>query len=409
MAKPCTVIFLGDGMADEPLDRLDGRTPLQHAATPAMDSIARDGVCGSLLTLPDEFPTSSEVANMSVLGCDLATEYCGRGPLEAAGRNIPLASDDKAFRLNLTATEGDVLKDFSAGHIAQDAAEELIRTLDESLGTDKVKFRSGVSYRNLLILSGPDFSARLKTDKPDDCHGEVVADHYPAPLAPEAEHTTQFLRDLIEKAPAILEQSPVNKRLVEDGKPPANGVWPWSGGVAGALRSIKDKYGISSAVISAVDVIVGLGRCLGMDVIHVEGATGYIDTNYEGKADGAIEALKSHDLVYLHVEAIDEVSHGQDLELKIKAIEDFDSRVIARVLDAIPPDRLNAAVLPDHPVPVAIGKHTRTPVPVAVRLAGRAPDNVTAFDEIACPSGALGPMTNGDLMSLLFAPRPERT
>jgi len=397
-----TVIFLGDGMADQPVEQLGGQTPLQYASTPAMDSIARDGVSGALLTLPEGFPTSSEVANMSVLGCDLATEYCGRGPLEAAGRNIPLAADDKAFRLNLTATEGGVLKDFSAGHIAQDAAEELIRTLDKALGTGDIKFHSGVSYRNLLILSGPGYSAGIKTDKPDDCHGEAVADHYPAAAGPEAENTAQLLRNLIEQAPSVLEASPVNRRLVKAGKPPANGVWPWSGGQAGALRSIKDKYGVSSAVISAVDVIIGLGRCLGMDVIHVEGATGYIDTNYEGKADGAIEALKTHELVYLHLEAIDEVSHEQNLELKLKAIENFDSRIVARVLDSLSPEELNAVVLPDHPVPVTLGKHTRTPVPVAARLAGREPDSVMTFDEIACPNGALGAMTNGDLMDLLF-------
>ena len=391
-------------MADEPLDELGGKTPLQHASTPAMDAIARDGVSGTLLTLPDRFPTSSEVANMSVLGCDLESEYCGRGPLEAAGRNIPLGPDDKAFRLNITAVEQGVLRDFSAGHIAQADAEELISALDNAFGGDTVKFHPGVSYRNLLILSGPDFSARLNTDKPDDNHGEKIADHYPAPIDPAAEHTAQFLRDLIDGAPAVLEKCPANERRIKAGEPMANGVWPWSGGQAGALQSIRDKYGISSAVISAVDVIVGLGRCLGMDVIPVEGATGYIDTNYEGKADGAIEALKSHDLVYMHLEAIDEVSHEQNLELKIRAIEDFDSRIVARVLDAIPAADLNAAVLPDHPVPVTIGKHTRTPVPVAVRLVDREPDAVTTFDEIACPAGALGAMANGDLMSLLFSP-----
>lgn len=402
MDRPPTVVFLGDGMADEPVAALGGKTPLQHAHTPAMDSIARDGVCGSLLTLPDGFPTSSEVANMSVLGCDLPSEYCGRGPLEAAGRNIPLGPDDKAFRLNLTTTEDGKLTDFSAGHIAQEDAEALIRTLNDNLGASNVRFYSGVSYRNILVLSGPDFSANLNTDKPDDSHGEIVARHYPTPKDERSNHTARFLKTLMEEAPAVLENSPVNRHRAAAGKPMANGIWPWSGGTAGSLRSLKDKYRISGAVISAVDVIVGLGRCLGMDVVHVDGATGYIDTNYEGKADAAVEALKTHDLVYLHLEAIDEVSHEQNLELKLKAIEDFDSKVVARVLDSVQPHLLNAAVLPDHPVPIALGKHTRTPVPVAVRMAGRQPDRVLSFDEIACPAGALGAMNNGDLMDLLF-------
>lgn len=396
-----TIIFLGDGMADEPVPELDGKTPLQYANTPAMDSIARQGVSGTLLTLPEKFPTSSEVANMSVLGCDLASEYCGRGPLEAAGRNIPLGPDDIAFRINLTTVENGVLKDFSGGHLDQAHANELIKALNDHFGSKNIKFYTGVSYRNILVLSGKEFSHKVKTEKPDDNHGEYVTDHLPSALKPDAEATVTFLRKLIKEAPAVLENCPANKRLSKENKAKANGVWPWSGGKAGSLHKLKDKYGISGAVISAVDVIVGLGRCLGMDVITVTGATGYIDTNYEGKADAAIEALKNHDFVYLHVEAIDEVSHEQDLQNKIAAIEDFDSRVIGRVLNATGKE-VTAVVLADHPVPVAIGKHTRTPVPVAVRIKGKKPDSVSVFDEIACRKGSLGAMKNGDLMNLLF-------
>jgi 2,3-bisphosphoglycerate-independent phosphoglycerate mutase len=401
MSHNKTIIFLGDGMADEPVPELDGKTPLQYANTPAMDSIARDGCSGTLLTLPQGFPTSSEVANMSVLGCDLPTEYCGRGPLEAAGKNIPLGKDDKAFRLNLTTVEGGILKDFSGGHIDQAGANELIRTLNERFGGRNVRFYAGVSYRNILVLSGPEFSHKVKTEKPDDNHGEYVADHLPASLEDDAQPTADFLRKMIADATAVLESSPVNQRLAKEGKPIVNGVWPWSGGQAGVLRKLKDKYGITGAVISAVDVIVGLGRCLGMDVIPVSGATGYIDTNYEGKADAAIKAIETHDLVYLHLEAIDEVSHEKNLQNKIRAIENFDSRVVGPVLAAVGAG-VNVAVLPDHPVPVGMGKHTRTPVPVAVRIVGRRPDAVKVFDEIACKDGSLGAMKNGDLMSLLF-------
>jgi len=402
MAAPRkTVIFLGDGMADEPVPQLGNRTPLQYANTPAMDQIAREGRCGTLLTLPAGFPTSSEVANMSVLGCDLAAEYCGRGPLEAAGRRLPLAPDDKAFRLNLTTVAGGVLKDFSGGHVRQSDADEIIRTLNATFGSPEVRFYPGVSYRSLLVLSGPRHSHRVSTEKPDDNHGEALEDHLPKAASPEAEPTAALLSRLMLEAPAVLEATDTNRRLRDAGRPMANGVWPWSGGVAGGLRSLHAKYGIRGAVISAVDVITGLGRLLGMTPISVPGATGYIDTNYEGKADAAIEALKTHDFVYVHLEAIDEVSHEQNLELKIRAIENFDARIIARVLAAADHD-INVAVLPDHPVPIAFGKHTRTPVPVAVRMAGALPDSIQTFDELACPKGNLGAMKNGDLMALLF-------
>ncbi len=396
-----TIIFLPDGMADEPIAELNGTTPLEYAATPAMDSIASDGRSGTLFTLPEEFPTSSEVANMSVLGCDLPTEYCGRGAVEAAGRNIVLGPDDVALRVNLITTVDGVITDFSGGHIDPADALELIDELNGAFGSDKVCFYPGVSYRNILVLSGSEFTADVKTDKPDDSHGEVVLEHLPMAKSVAGEEIAAVLSQLIKDAPAVLEEFAVNKRLAAEGKPMANGIWPWSAGKAGNLRTLQEKYGISSAVISAVDVIFGIGRLLGMDVVDVSGATGYIDTNYEGKADAAIEAIKTHDLVYLHIEAIDEVSHAQDLKLKIQAIEDFDSRVVARVLAAVGDD-VNVAVLPDHPVPIALGKHTRVPVPVAVRMGGVEPDDINVFSESACLSGALGDMKADDFMNLLF-------
>jgi 2,3-bisphosphoglycerate-independent phosphoglycerate mutase len=396
-----TVVFLGDGMADEPLDALRGLTPLAASRTPAMDRIAREGRCGTLLTLPEGFPTGSEVANMSVLGCDLAGEYCGRGPLEAAGRNVPLKPGDKAFRINLTTVSDGVLTDFSGGHIAQDDAEKLVAAVNAHFGSDDIRVYAGVSYRHILVLSGDRWSARVAAEKPDDHQGERVADNLPGALEPAAEETAALLRRLMLESTAVLEAHPVNIRLRALGQPQANGLWPVGGGENRPFRTLREKYGISGAVISAVDVIVGLGRCLGMEVLHVPGATGYIDTNYEGKADAAVEALARHDLVYVHVEAIDEVSHLRDLKMKIRAIEDFDRRVIGRVLDRVGPD-VSLAVLPDHPVPVALGKHTRTPVPVAVRIAGAQPDAVQAYSEAACAAGSLGAMTNGDFMNVLF-------
>ncbi|MDI6775456.1 MAG: cofactor-independent phosphoglycerate mutase [Verrucomicrobiota bacterium] len=403
--KQKTIVFLGDGMADEPVPELGGLTPLQYARTPAMDSIARDGCSGTLLTLPAGFPTGSEVANMSVLGCDLASEYGGRGPLEAAGRGIALGPDDVAFRLNLTTVGDGRLMDFAGGHLDQPSADELIRALNNAFGSDAVRFHGGLSYRNLLVFHGAGYSARVRTEKPDDNHGERVADHLALALEPAAEPTAALLRRLTLEAGPVLEACPANRSRALAGKPMANGIWPSSGGCRGSLRKFEDKYGVFGAVISAVDIINGLGRCLGLDVIPVSGATGYLDTNYEGKADAAIQALATRDFVYLHLEAIDEVSHEQNTRDKLRAIEAFDSRIVARVLAAMGRD-LNVAVLPDHPVPVRTGKHTRTPVPVAVRMSGLNPDSALTFDEIACARGCLGAMKNGDLMSLLFG-RPR--
>lgn len=386
-----TVLFLGDGMADEPMAELDGLTPLQAADTHHMDSIARLGRSGRMLTLPAGFPTSSDVANMSVLGCDLATEMCGRGPLEAASQGLVLGPDDIAFRMNLVTVDKDgILRDFSGGHIAQKDAEEAIGLLNAQLGSDKIRFHPGVSYRNLLILSGPEFSAQISYDKPDDNHSQPVAKHLPRTKSTEGQHTAALLRDLIARAADVLKGRE------------ANGIWPWSGGKAGAIHNICQRYGIKAAVISAVDVINGLGACMGMDVIRVPGATGYIDTNYEGKADAAVKALADgYDFVYVHVEAIDEVSHAQDLALKLKAIEDFDARVVGRVMAAAGPD-VAYCVLPDHPVPLALGKHTRTPVPVSVYQPGVEPDDIETFDEEAAIKGGLGFLKGRELMDLLL-------
>jgi 2,3-bisphosphoglycerate-independent phosphoglycerate mutase len=397
-----TIIFLGDGMADEPLPELNGATPLEYAQTPAMDAIARAGQSGSLLTLPEGFPTSSEVANMSVLGCDLATEYCGRGPLEAAGRGLPLGPGDITFRLNLTSQTDGMITDYSGGHIDPEDARVAVQALNEAFGSEEVHFYTGVSYRTLLVLSGNRFSARVKTEKPDDHQGDRVDACLPKSLEPAGQATALWLADLMRQAPTVLESLPFNLKRQVDGLPLANGVWPWSGGKAGALKSIQSKYGISGAVISAVDVIVGLGRCLGMEVISVPGATGYIDTNFEGKAEAAIRALSHFDLVYLHLEAVDEVSHEGRLDEKIRAIENFDRRIIAPVLAAFDPAALNAVVLPDHPVPVKLRKHTRTPVPVAVRKVGWIPDAVMTYGEKSCLQGQLRLMRGDDLMRHLF-------
>lgn len=400
-----TILILPDGMADEPIPQLGGKTPLQAAKTPAMDTIAREGRCGTLRTLPEGFPTSSDVANMSVIGCDLKTEYCGRGVLEANSKGIPLTPDDIAFRINLCSVDEEGrLADFSGGHPSQEDAVALIEELNEHLASEKVHFYPGVSYRNIMVLHGPGFSADIHCQKPDDNSGNPVAEHLPdlpesAANDPAAKATLAFVLDIIARAAEVLEHS----KRAQERPVPVNAIWPWSPGRAGAIRSLQTLRGITGAVISAVDVINGLGRSIGMDVISVPGATGYIDTNYEGKAAAALEAIRTHDFVYVHVEATDEVSHARDLPLKIKVIEDVDSRLVAPIL-AGAPDDCRIVLLPDHPVPISIGKHTRTPVPVAVRTPGLEPDAVQVYDEIEAPKGSLGNFKDAGLMDFLFPP-----
>lgn len=393
MKRYQTVLFLGDGMADDPVAELGGRTPLAAARTPGMDAIARNGRSGSMLTLPEGFPTSSDVANMSVLGCDLASETCGRGPLEAANQGIELGRDDIAYRMNLVTVDADnILRDFSGGHIEQAAAEASIALLNRELGSERIRFYPGVSYRNLMVLSGAEFSDAVLYDKPDDNHGNLVSEHLPQAAAPAGEATAQLLREVMARAAAVLKGHS------------ANAIWLWSGGKAGAIHNICQRYNIRAAVISAVDVINGLGCCMGMDVIKVAGATGYIDTNYEGKADATLKALADgYDFIYVHVEAVDEVSHAQDLQLKLRAIEDFDRRLVSRVM-AGAGEKVAYCVLPDHPVSLATGKHTRTPVPVAVWQPGNQPDAIMSYSETEAPQGALGFLKGSDLMNLLLRP-----
>ena len=397
--KRKTVLFLGDGMADEPLAELGGRTPLQAAHVPNMDWIAAHGRCGEMLTLPEGFPTSSDVANMSVLGGDLATELCGRGPLEAASQGIEMGPDDVVFRMNLITVAPDgTLADFSGGHVGAAEQQDAIALLNAQIADawkgnpgEYIRFYAGVSYRNLLLLHGAAFDgAAVAYDKPDDNSGNPVSEHLPHAKSAAGEYTAQVLRDLTVRAADILAGRG------------ANGIWLWSGGKAGAIHSVAARYGIKGAIVAAVDVINGLGRTMGLDVIKVPGATGYIDTNYEGKADAAIKAIRDgYDFVYVHIEATDEVSHAQDLKLKLQALEDFDGRLIGRVRAALG-DEVAYCVLPDHPVPLHLGRHTRTPVPVAVYQPGVLADDVATYDEIACPRGALGHLAGGGLMDILL-------
>lgn len=400
MAK--ALIFLADGMADLPLEQLGNKTPLEAVDTPAMDSIAAKGSSGTFLTLPEGLPTSSDVANMSVLGLYPEHNYPGRGAIEAVSQGIELAEDDVAWRCNLvTVSPEGVMADYSAGHIDDEVSKQLIADLQAEFGSDKVSFYPGVSYRNLLVLHGTEFSPEVYYYKPDSSHGINIEDLPWTALndSVEAEHTVDFLNDLFSETADFLAKHPLNA-----GKDsPASHIWPWSPGRRPDLESFSDRFqGKSAAVISAVDVIRGIGKCTDMDVIIVPGATGYIDTNYAGKAAAAIEAIKTHDFVYLHVEAIDECSHEGNLELKMQAIADFDSQIVAPVLEALKDEDIIFAVLPDHPVPIELRKHTRTPVPLAICGSGIACDDVKVFSENEAPKGKLGFLKGDELMRIIL-------
>lgn len=385
------IIILGDGMADEPIDSLAGKTPLQFATTPYMDKLAELGVSGMLKTVPDGFHPGSEVANLAVLGYDLSKVYEGRGVLEAASIGVELQPGEMAMRCNLICTEGDILKNHSSGHISTEEADELIRFLNEKLGSDTVRFYTGVSYRHLLVVKGGD--KHLDCTPPHDVPLKPFAPLMVKPEIPEARATADLLNDLILKSQELLKEHPVNLKRIEKGKDPANSIWPWSPGYRPAMETMQELYGFSAgAVISAVDLIRGIGTYAGLEVINVEGATGLYDTNYEGKARAALEALKTNDFVYLHIEASDEAGHEGDVKLKIRTIEDLDRRVLKIIYETLQTwsEPVAIALLPDHPTPCAIRTHTGKPIPFVIYKPGQTADSVTRYDEFSAKDGKYG-------------------
>jgi len=394
------VILLGDGMADLPIEELGGKTPLQVARKPVMDRIAREGRCGSFVTVDDDMPPGSEVANLSVLGYDPHQCYQGRGVIEAASIGVSLGLADVALRCNLICVEDERIKNHSAGHISTEEAVELMHFLGAKLGNGDVKFHPGISYRHVVVLkpsgvfekSPP--SPDLECFPPHDHVGEPLRELKIRPRTPEAQATADLLNDLVRRSRYLLAAHPINIRRRQRGKDPANSIWFWSPGRKPVMATFKELYGLTGAVISAVDLIRGLGIYAGLDVIKVPGATGLIDTNFEGKADACLEALKSVDFVYVHVEAADEAGHAKDLKQKIQAIEYLDQRLIARLLKGIEEKGINVviALLPDHLTLVAKGNHVHGAVPVAIRDPRAAPDGVQAYDEVSVSTGSLGVM-----------------
>lgn len=398
------LIILGDGMADWAVPSLGNKTLLQYADTPYMDRLAKMGKTGMLKTVADGFHPGSEVANMSVMGYDLPTVYEGRGVLEAASIGVDLQPDDMAMRCNLVCVEGELLKNHSAGHISTEEADVLIKYLEEKLGNDKVHFYTGVQYRHLLVIKGGD--KHVACVPPHDVPLKPFRPNLVKALRPEAEETAALLNDLIMKSQELLANHPLNLKRVSEGKDPANSIWPWSPGYRPKMEPLSDKYPSikKGSVITAVDLIRGIGHYAGLRCIDVEGATGLYNTNYEGKAQAAIEALKTDGFVYLHIEASDEAGHEGDVPLKLKTIEYFDRRAVGPIYEAVKDwdEPVAIAVLPDHPTPCELRTHTAEPIPFLIYYSGIEPDNVSTYDEVACQKGEYGLLDKDEFMNLFM-------
>ncbi len=380
------LLVLGDGMADEPLAGLSGMTPLEYADTPNMDMIAREGASGMLRTIPEGFEPGSDIANLSVLGYDPRRYYTGRGPLEAMSMGIPLRDDDVAYRCNISTVVDGQMADFSAGHISTRESRDLLEALGEKV--PDVFLKEGISYRNLLVISHGKGS---ETTPPHDIVGQDIS-----PYLPQG-GDADILRRCIDESTRVFSTHPVNRVRISAGKTPATQIWPWSGGKRPALPLFQDKYGKTGGMISAVDLLNGIARCAGMEVIRVPGATGYLDTDYHAKARYAIEALRHLDFLYLHVEAPDEAGHLGSIEEKVTAIERVDE-MLGIIMEEFPGV---IAILPDHPTPIRLKTHTREPVPFAVR--GLKKDNTGRYSEREAQSGVYGTIDAIDLLSLLFS------
>ncbi|RLB68287.1 MAG: cofactor-independent phosphoglycerate mutase [Deltaproteobacteria bacterium] len=362
MSNKKYLVVLGDGMADEPQESLQGRTPLEAASTPNLDKLAKTAEQGTLITVPPGFPAGSDVANLSVFGYDPARYYTGRAPLEAASMGIDLEPDDVAFRcnlINILQYEGrGYMHDFSAGHIDTAEAGKIIEQLNLEMGSEQLHFYAGVSYRHLMVIKNcPVELADIKLVPPHDISGQEIIDHLPADPGSPIHHLMMSSQMVIYRLPFIREK-------MEKGEVTANSIWLWGQGKKPRLDSFAERFGCSGVVVSAVDLLKGIGICAGLEAVEVPGATGYLDTNYENKVRYTLDSLKEHDFVYLHLEAPDEASHEGSLEKKIQAIEDLDRRVIGPLVEGLREfSGFRMAVLPDHPTPIRTKTHSSGPVP----------------------------------------------
>ena len=382
------IIILGDGMADHAIGRLGGKTPLQFAQTPYMDLLARLGCNGRLQTVPDGFHPGSEVANASILGYDMTKCYEGRGPLEAASIGYEMQPNDLALRCNLITLQDGKIVNHHGGHLKTEEGDVLIKYLNEHLGNERVKFITGIQYRHLLVIKGG--KKGFECAPPHDHPGE----EWKGLLPKEKNETVDLITSLVLQSQELLAKHPFNIERMKEGKDPANSIWPWGGGYRPQMQTFTEMFPQvkSGDVISAVDLIRGIGKYAGLQIIIVEGATGLANTNYEGKAQAALEALRRDDFVFLHVEASDEAGHDGDLDLKLRTIENLDSRIVKPIYEEIKTwdEPVSIAVLPDHPTPVEMRTHVAEPVPFLIWYQGIEPDEVKQFDEVSAVSGSYG-------------------
>ena len=410
-----TIIILGDGMADNPIEKLGGKTPLQYAKTPYMDLLAKKGKVGRLVTVPEGYMPGSEVANTAILGYDLDKVYEGRGPLEAASIGYEMAADDLALRCNIICVREDgTIKTHNGGNLSTEDAGPLIDLLNEKLGSDRVKWIKGIQYRHLLIIKGgskhivcapphdhPNEQWRPLLVKPEEGMADLHEDNRMTP-----QETADLINDLILRSIDVLAEAPLNIERKKHGADLANIIWPWSGGYRPAMQTLAEQFPNikSGAVVSAVDLIRGIGHYAGLDIIEVEGATGLWDTNYEGKTQAAIENLRTKDFVFLHVEASDEAGHDGDVDLKVKTIENLDSRMIGPIYEEVKnwDEPVQIAILPDHYTPVEKRIHVGEPVPFIIYYPGITPDVVQTYDEYTCASGSYGILRLREFMQTLM-------
>ena len=398
------LIILGDGMADEPIASLGNKTILQAAEIPTIDFLAKNGKNGRLVTVPEGFHPGSEIANLEVLGYDVRKVFEGRGSLEAASMGVSIEPGEMAMRCNIICVEDGKIKNHSAGHISNEEAYQLVDYLNEELGDDVVKFFPGISYRHLLKIKGGD--KRVSCTPPHDVPGTPYSEVLVKADCPEAENTAELLNKLILKSMEILPKHPVNLKRVAEGKDPANCIWPWSAGYKPEMKTLMERYGLKSgAVISAVDLIRGIGVYAGLEVIKVDGATGLYDTNYEGKTQATLDALRKHDFVYLHIEASDEAGHEGNVDLKKKTVEYLENRVVKPIFEEVSKwdEPVAIAILPDHPTPCRLKTHISEPVPFLIYYPGIQPDGVSQYDEESAKAGDYGLLTGDEFMKALLS------
>lgn len=359
------LVLLCDGMSDHPQEVLGGKTPMQAASKPNMDRLCAAGETGTINTGPEELPMGSDVGNMSVLGYDPRRYYSGRAPFEARNLGVELAKGETAFRCNVVHVKDGIMDDYSAGHIGTEDARELIKMLEKRVGTDKLRFVGGTQYRHLMMIKGAGYDT-LKCTPPHDISGQKI-DSY-LPTGAKGKELAQLMLD----SQFLLEGHEVNRERRREGKKTANMIWLWGQGRAVEMPGFESRFGKKGAVISAVDLIKGLGRSLGLDVIEVPGATGWIDTNFKGKAEAALKAFKKKDFVFLHFEVTDEAGHKGDHATKVKGIEAIDSQVLGPILEGLKGQDFKILTIPDHPTPLETRTHANEPVPYFIYDSRRA-------------------------------------